>query len=70
MIQQLINKPLGVLVPEKIWKSLVEDMEALSSLSYRARIVKARLEKTTISSSKVKKLLFILTLGHRKEIYK
>lgn len=51
------DKPLGVLIPENLWQSFVEDFEALSSTSYRARIAKARAEKKTISASKVKKQL-------------
>ena len=51
------DQPLGVLIPEKIWRSLVEDLEALSSPSYRSRINKARRQKKTISSSQLKKQL-------------
>ena len=51
------DQPLGVLIPERLWQSFTEDLEALSSPSYRARIEKARAEKKTISASKVKKQL-------------
>ena len=51
------DQPLGVLIPEKIWRSLVEDLEALSSPSYRSRIDKARRQKKTISASQFKKQL-------------
>jgi len=51
------DQPLGVLIPENLWQSFAEDLEALSSPSYRTRITKARSEKKTISASKVKKQL-------------
>lgn len=53
------NKPIGVLLPNKAWESLLEDLEALSSQKYLSQIRKARLEKKTISSSQVKKRLRI-----------
>lgn len=49
------DQPLGVLIPENLWQSFIEDLEALSSPSYRARIARARKEKKTISSSRLKK---------------
>ncbi|MFC1790503.1 type II toxin-antitoxin system prevent-host-death family antitoxin [Patescibacteria group bacterium] len=51
------NKPLGVLVPDNFWASLVEDLEALSSQSYLAEIKKARLAKKKYSSQETKKQL-------------
>ena len=51
------DKSLGVLVPENIWMSLTEDLEALSSPNYRLRIVKARKDKKTYTSSQLKKRL-------------
>ncbi len=51
------DKSLGVLLPEKMWLSLVEDLEALSSPNYRKRIEKARKEKKMLSSSEIKKRL-------------
>ena len=51
------DKSLGVLVPEKMWLSLVEDLEALSSPTYRRRIEKSRNDKKTISMADVKKEL-------------
>ncbi len=51
------DEPLGVLIPNNIWESWVEDFEALSSPSYLKRIAKARQEKKHISSSEVKKQL-------------
>lgn len=53
------DQPLGVLIPERLWQSFTEDLEALSSPSYRAKIAKARSEKKTISASQVKKQLRI-----------
>lgn len=49
------DKPLGVLLPENIWESFVEDLEALSSPSFRHRIAKSRADKKTVSSDRVKK---------------
>ncbi len=49
------DQSLGVLLPESLWKSLTEDLEALSSPSYRAKIKKSRSEKRLISSRQVKK---------------
>ncbi len=51
------DESLGVLLPQTMWESLVEDLEALSSPNYRARIAKARSENKTIKSSDVKKQL-------------
>lgn len=53
------DKSLGVLVPEKMWMSLIEDLEALSSPAYRTRIKRARKDRKTISSSELKKQLRI-----------
>jgi len=51
------DQPLGVLIPDNLWQSFVEDLEALSSPNFRKKIAKARKEKQTISASKVKKQL-------------
>jgi PHD/YefM family antitoxin component YafN of YafNO toxin-antitoxin module len=53
------DQPLGVLIPNDLWQSIVEDLEALSSPSYKIKINKARKEKTTIKSSEIKKQLGI-----------
>jgi len=53
------NKPLGVLIPDNLWLSFLEDLEALSSQTYLEDIKKARLAKKRYSSSKVKKILGI-----------
>lgn len=53
------NKPLGVLIPNRMWGSLLEDLEALSSKAYLEDIKQARLSKKRYSSSEVKKELGI-----------
>lgn len=53
------DKPLGALVPEKLWSSLLEDLEALSSPSYRKQIAEARASKKRYSSAQIKKELGI-----------
>lgn len=39
------DEPLGVLIPNPLWENIIEDMEAMSSPNYKARIVKARKQK-------------------------
>ena len=51
------DQPLGVLVPNAMWQSLVEDLEALSSLNFKAKIKRARREPKSIKASEVKKQL-------------
>ena len=51
------DKPLGVLIPENLWKDFVEDWEALSSPAYLAGIIKARSQKKRYTLSQVKKEL-------------
>ncbi|MBU1000191.1 hypothetical protein KKE78_02225 [Patescibacteria group bacterium] len=51
------DQALGVLIPENLWRSLTEDLEALSSPSYLRRIARARMEKKTVKTASVKKLL-------------
>lgn len=51
------NKPLGVLVPDRVWESFLEDLEALSSESYLKRIAKSRASKKRYSLEEVKKEL-------------
>lgn len=53
------QKPLGVLIPDDLWRSFIEDLEALSSPSYLASIAKSRKDKKKISSAKAKKRLGI-----------
>lgn len=40
------DEPLGVLIPNSLWIGITEDLEALSSPNYRARIARARLEES------------------------
>ena len=51
------DKPMGVLVPNDLWQSITEDIEALSSPNFRKRIAKARREKRRIPANKVKTIL-------------
>lgn len=49
------NEPLGVLVPDRVWESFLEDLEALSSENYLKRIAKSRADKKTYTLGEVKK---------------
>ncbi|OGK21402.1 hypothetical protein A3C23_01275 [Candidatus Roizmanbacteria bacterium RIFCSPHIGHO2_02_FULL_37_13b] len=51
------NLSLGVLIPDNIWESLLEDLEALSSTSYLTMIEKSRQSKKLYSAIDVKKRL-------------
>ena len=51
------NEPVGVLIPNDIWLSLLEDLEALSSRAYLESIKKARMSKNRYSSKELKKIL-------------
>lgn len=51
------DQPLGVLVPNAMWQSLVEDLEALSSLSFKAKIERARREPKSVKAGEVKRQL-------------
>lgn len=51
------NKPVGVLLPNKTWESLLEDLEALSSKKYIESIRRARASGIRYSSSQIKKNL-------------
>ena len=51
------DQSLAVLVPDKIWRSLIEDLEALSSQNYKNRIALSRKDKKTYTSAQVKKQL-------------
>jgi len=53
------NQPLGVLIPDKLWASFLEDLEALSSKAYLENIKKARMSRKHYSSKQVKKILNI-----------
>jgi PHD/YefM family antitoxin component YafN of YafNO toxin-antitoxin module len=49
--------PLGVLIPEEMWQSWTEDIEALSSPKFRQKIAKARSEKKRISADKIRRMV-------------
>lgn len=51
------NEPVGVLVPNLMWESFLEDLEALSSPNYLKRIAESRADKVRYSSAQVKKML-------------
>jgi len=51
--------PLGVLIPNNLWESFVEDLEALSSPGYLKSIEEARNDKKKYSSDEVGKILGI-----------
>jgi len=51
------QEPLGVLIPNGMWDSLIEDLEALSGQSYIKSISEARRSKRVYSSDEVKSLL-------------
>ncbi len=50
------DRPLGVLIPNDMWEDFVEDMEALSSPAYLARIAKSRKEKGGFTMEQIKKM--------------
>ena len=49
------DKPLGVLVPNEMWEDFVEDMEALTSPKFLARIAKSRKEKGGLTLEQLRK---------------
>ena len=49
------DKPLWVLVPNEMWEDFIEDLEAMTSTPYLARIAKARKEKCGITLEQLKK---------------
>lgn len=49
------DKPLGVLISQKRWESLTEDLEALSSPNYRRYIAQSRRSKR-VSALEIRKL--------------
>ena len=55
------QEPLGVLIPNNLWESLLEDLEALSSPNYLKSIEESRKSDRSkdISSVEMKKLLGI-----------
>ena len=53
------NRSLGVLIPDKVWESLLEDLEALSSPGYLGSIDRARKSTKRYSAKQAKKSLGI-----------
>ena len=51
------NKPIGVLLPNRSWESLLEDLAALNSPLYLQNIQVARKERTLLSAKVVRRLL-------------
>ena len=51
------QEPLGVLIPNNVWESLLEDFEAGLSKKYRKDIVESRKSKKRYSSEEVKKMI-------------
>lgn len=51
------NRSLGVLVPDRTWESLLEDLEALSSPSYLRMIEESRRSRKRYSANEVKSQL-------------
>ena len=51
------QQPLGVLVPNNVWDSLLEDLEASLSVNYRKDIAESRKSKKRFSSDEVKKVI-------------
>ena len=50
------DKPMGALVPRRMWECLLEDLEALSSPNYRKRIAQSRKSKR-VSADEIRKLI-------------
>jgi len=50
------DEPLGAIVPRKMWESLLEDLEALSSPNYRKFIAESRASKR-VSSDQIRSLI-------------
>ena len=50
------DQPLGVLLSQRHWDSLTEDLEAMSSPNYKKRIAQSR-KSARVSASDIRKLL-------------
>jgi PHD/YefM family antitoxin component YafN of YafNO toxin-antitoxin module len=50
------DNPLGVLIPNSMWESLTEDIEALSSANYKKKIAQSR-KSARIPATKIRKLV-------------
>ena len=53
------DEALGVLIPNRLWEDLIEDMEAMSSPNYIAKIAKSRKEKGGKTLEQIEKELGI-----------
>ena len=53
------KQALGVMIPNRVWESLLEDWEAMNSANYKREIAMARKSKKFISAAQAKKLLCI-----------
>lgn len=51
------DQPLGVLIPDDLWQSLTEDIEALSSPAFRRRVAKARQDKKRLTADQIRQLV-------------
>jgi len=51
------QEPLGVLVPNNVWESFLEDLEAGMSENYKKDIKESRASKKWYSSDEVKKMI-------------
>lgn len=51
------DEPLGALVPRRIWESLLEDLEALSSPNYRRFIAQSRKSKKRYTAAQIKGMI-------------
>jgi len=51
------DKPLGMLVPNSLWESILEDMEAMASEQYQQDIAASRRSKKRYSSEEIEKEL-------------
>ena len=49
--------PLGVLIPNALWDSFLEDLEAIYSTTLKQRIQTSRQNKTRYTATQVKRLL-------------
>lgn len=50
------DEALGVLIPRGMWRSLLEDLEALSSSSFRKKIARSRSSKKRIKAESIRKM--------------
>lgn len=51
------NKPIGVILPNKTWESLLEDLAACSSPTYLQSIAASRKDRKRYAAGRVKRLL-------------